>query len=103
MEGQSIQPIIPDHDYRHAYMAAIIAMTVIAVLLAWLRIYTRMYISRNVWWDDWVMLIATVSPDESGMLPRPGNGTTLADRWSALCACSSSPSAPTPFCARLTT
>ncbi|KAH8749862.1 hypothetical protein F5883DRAFT_528253 [Diaporthe sp. PMI_573] len=40
-------------------MAAIIATTVLAVFTAWVRLYTRFYISKNIWWDDWVMLIAT--------------------------------------------
>jgi len=57
------QPVPPDTDYRHAYMAAIIAITVIAVLTAWLRVYTRIYISHNAWWDDWVMFAATVGFD----------------------------------------
>lgn len=78
MEKQSIQSVPPDYDYRHAYMASIIVMTVTAVLLAWLRIYTRIYISRNIWWDDWVMLIATVSTDERAMFPRPGNGNAFS-------------------------
>jgi hypothetical protein len=53
-------PLPPDTDRRHAFMAAIIVFTVIAVLTAWLRVYTRIIISRNVWWDDWVMLIGSV-------------------------------------------
>lgn len=58
----------PDDDYRHAYMAAIITTTIIAVLITWVRVYTRVFISRNAWWDDWVMFIATVRPKPS---PRP--------------------------------
>lgn len=65
MAGQSSQSVTPDYDDRHAYMAAIIATTVVAVLIAWLRMYTRIYVSRNAWWDDWVMLIATMSSEES--------------------------------------
>ncbi|ROV93379.1 hypothetical protein VMCG_08403 [Cytospora schulzeri] len=59
MASHSSASIPPDHDYRHAYMAAIITITVVAVLIAWMRMYTRLYISRNCWWDDWIMLIAT--------------------------------------------
>ncbi|PVH91859.1 hypothetical protein DM02DRAFT_544973 [Periconia macrospinosa] len=40
-------------------MAGIITMTVLSVVIAWLRVYTRIFISRNVWWDDWVMLAST--------------------------------------------
>ena len=42
-------------------MGGIIAMTVIAVAVAWLRMYTRAFISRNLWWDDWTMLAGSVS------------------------------------------
>ena len=61
MASESSQPIPPDIDHRHGYMAAIIVTTVVAVLMAWVRLYTRLYISKNTWWDDWIMFIATVS------------------------------------------
>lgn len=61
MATASSQAIPPDDDYRYAYMAGIITATVVAILIAWIRMYTRMYISHNVWWDDWIMFIATVS------------------------------------------
>ena len=35
-------------------------MTVLAVLIAWLRMYTRMFVSRNTGWDDWTMFAASV-------------------------------------------
>ncbi|PVH91880.1 hypothetical protein DM02DRAFT_702580 [Periconia macrospinosa] len=59
MASQQDGPLPPDTDHRHEYMAAIIVFTVIAVVIAWLRMYTRMFISRNAWWDDWVMFIGT--------------------------------------------
>ncbi|KAJ4403408.1 hypothetical protein N0V82_010659 [Gnomoniopsis sp. IMI 355080] len=59
MATTSSQSIPPDDDYRYAYMAGIITATIVAVLVTWVRMYTRMYISRNLWWDDWVMFIAT--------------------------------------------
>lgn len=54
-------PIPEDVDHRYAYMAGIITITVISVLIVWLRMYTRLYISRNAWWDDWIMFASTVS------------------------------------------
>lgn len=68
MTTASSQSIPPDDDYRYAYMAGIITATIVAVLISWIRMYTRMYISHNVWWDDWVMFIATVSRHE--IIPR---------------------------------
>lgn len=65
MATASSQSIPPDDDYRYAYMAGIITATIVAVLISWIRMYTRMYISHNVWWDDWVMFIATVSGQEN--------------------------------------
>lgn len=41
-------------------MAGIIIMTIIAVAVAWLRMYTRAFVSRNLWWDDWTMFVASV-------------------------------------------
>lgn len=49
-----------DADLRARYMAGIIVMTVIAVLTAWLRLYTRAFVSRNLWWDDWTMFVASL-------------------------------------------
>ncbi|KAJ4394815.1 hypothetical protein N0V93_004035 [Gnomoniopsis smithogilvyi] len=59
MATTSSQSIPPDDDYRYAYMAGIITATIVAVLVSWVRMYTRMYISHNLWWDDWVMFAAT--------------------------------------------
>jgi len=42
------------------YIAAIAVMTVVAVLVAWLRMYTRISVSRNTGWDDWTMFAASV-------------------------------------------
>ncbi|KAI4183620.1 MAG: hypothetical protein L6R41_005300 [Letrouitia leprolyta] len=49
-----------DVDLRARYMAGIVVMTVIAVLTAWLRLYTRVFVSRNLWWDDWTMFVASL-------------------------------------------
>lgn len=42
------------------YIAAIVVMTVVAVLISWSRMYTRMVLSRNTGWDDWTMFAASV-------------------------------------------
>ena len=52
-------------------------MTVLAVLIAWLRMYTRMFVSRNTGWDDWTMFAASVRMGSSVVL-----GTTP---WSLYC------------------
>ncbi|KAL8711956.1 MAG: hypothetical protein Q9220_003652 [cf. Caloplaca sp. 1 TL-2023] len=49
-----------DVDYRGRFMAGIIVMTVIAVSIAWLRMFTRQAISHNLWWDDWIMFAASL-------------------------------------------
>jgi len=41
-------------------MAGIIVITIIAVSIAWLRLYIRAFVSRNLWWDDWTMFVASV-------------------------------------------
>ncbi|CAO1603226.1 hypothetical protein XANCAGTX0491_006818 [Xanthoria calcicola] len=57
-------PLLPappdgDVDLRGRFMAGIIIMTIIAVAVAWLRMYTRAFVSRNLWWDDWTMFVAS--------------------------------------------
>ena len=47
--------ILSDH-----YIAGITVMTVLAVLIAWLRMYTRIFVSRNTGPDDWTMFAASV-------------------------------------------
>lgn len=49
-----------DHDLRGHYMAGIIVLTIIAVSIAWLRLYVRAFVSHNLWWDDWSMFVASV-------------------------------------------
>ena len=46
-------------------------MTVLAVLIAWLRMYTRMFVSRNTGWDDWTMFAASVRMSASAQLLDP--------------------------------
>jgi len=41
-------------------MAGIIVMTVLAVLTAWLRMYTSVFISNKTGCDDWTMFAASV-------------------------------------------
>ncbi|KAF1949508.1 hypothetical protein CC80DRAFT_555232 [Byssothecium circinans] len=55
--GESAPP--KDVDLRHLYMGIIIAVTVVSIVIAWLRVYTRVFISRNPGWDDWIMLMST--------------------------------------------
>ena len=43
------------------YTAAIAVLTVIAVSIAWLRIYTRIFVSHNTGLDDGTMLAASVT------------------------------------------
>ena len=43
------------------YTAAIAVLTVIAVSIAWLRVYTRTFVSHNTGWDDATMLAASVN------------------------------------------
>ena len=43
------------------YTAAIAVLTVIAVSIAWLRLYTRIFVSQNTGLDDVTMLAASVS------------------------------------------
>ena len=52
----------PDGDVNHSngFIAALIVVTSIAVLFAWMRMYVRLFIMRNTWWDDWTMFAASV-------------------------------------------
>ncbi|KAF2113572.1 hypothetical protein BDV96DRAFT_601066 [Lophiotrema nucula] len=49
----------PDTDHRHGFMTAIITVTVLSVVIAWLRMYTRIFLSQNAWWDDYIMFAAS--------------------------------------------
>ena len=52
----------PDGDIvlSNDFIAGIIVMTILAVLIAWLRMYVRIFVSRNTGWDDWTMFAASV-------------------------------------------
>ena len=52
----------PDGDVivSNRYIVAISVMTILAVLTVWLRMYTRIFVSRNRGWDDWTMFAASV-------------------------------------------
>ena len=54
-------PLPPDVDHRFEYMGGIIAITVVSCMIVWVRMYTRLVISRNAGWDDWIMFASTVS------------------------------------------
>jgi len=56
----SIPPTDGDVILSNRYIGGIIGMTVVAVLIAWLRMYTRIFVSRNTGWDDWTMFVASV-------------------------------------------
>lgn len=60
MDAAETANLPPDVDLRAQYAGGLIAMTVIAVLVAWLRMYVRAYMIKNLGWDDWAMFIATV-------------------------------------------
>ena len=55
-------PPPPDGDViqSEGYMAGIITLTVAAVLIAWLRMYVRTFVSQNVGWDDYIMFAASL-------------------------------------------
>ncbi len=61
MEATALAPP-PDGDVSlsNRYIAGIAVMTVLAVSIAWLRMYTRIFVSRNTGWDDWTMFAASV-------------------------------------------
>ena len=52
----------PDGDVilGNRFVAGVVVMTVLAVFIAWLRMYTRVFVSRNAGWDDWTMFAASV-------------------------------------------
>lgn len=54
--------IPPDGDVvvSKGYMAGLIVLTVFAAVVAWLRMYTRIFISRKTGADDWTMFVASV-------------------------------------------
>ena len=53
----------PDGDVIRSgrYEGGIIAMTVLAFCVVQLRMYTRIFMSRNTGWDDWIMFAASVN------------------------------------------
>ena len=52
----------PDGDVilSNGFIAGIAVMTIVAVLMAWLRMYVRIAVSHNTGWDDWTMFAASV-------------------------------------------
>ena len=62
MDNTTIQAP-PDGDVilSSRYVAALITLTIISVTVVWLRVLTRRFVSRNLGWDDWIMLLASVS------------------------------------------
>lgn len=53
-------PLPKDVVLSKHYIAAISVLTVFSVSIVWLRMYSRMFVSRNLWWDDWTMFAASV-------------------------------------------
>ena len=60
MSSQPPADLPPDIILSGAYEAGIIVLTIVSVATVWLRMYTRIYISRNTSWDDWLMFAASV-------------------------------------------
>ena len=62
MESRSLgSPASGDVVASDHHIAAIAILTVLAVSIAWLRLYTRIFVSHNPGWDDWTMFAASVS------------------------------------------
>ena len=53
-------PNQPDIVLSSHYIAAIAVLTALAVSIVWLRMYSRLFVSRNAGWDDWTMFAASV-------------------------------------------
>ena len=53
-------PLQKDVILSKHYIAAISVLTVLSVSIVWLRMYSRIFVSRNLWWDDWTMFAASV-------------------------------------------
>ena len=61
MESSNLRPPASgDIVLSDRYIAAIAVLTVLAVSIAWLRMYTRIFVSHNPGWDDWTMFAASV-------------------------------------------
>lgn len=53
-------PLQKDVVLSKHYIAAIAVLTVLSVSIVWLRMYSRIFVSRNLGWDDWTMFVASV-------------------------------------------
>lgn len=61
MDSSSLRPPASgDIILSDRYIAAIGVLTVLAVSVAWLRMYTRIFVLHNPGWDDWTMFAASV-------------------------------------------
>lgn len=60
MSTQLPTDLPPDVILSGAYEAGIIALTIVSVAAVWLRMYTRIRITHNTSWDDWLMFAASV-------------------------------------------
>lgn len=45
------------------YIIGIAIITALAALIVCLRMYVRAALSRSIGWDDWIMVVASVSPN----------------------------------------
>ena len=62
MDVMSLKPPSEkDTILSNRYIAGIVVLTVLAVSIAWLRMYVRIFVSRNLGWDDVTMFGASVS------------------------------------------
>ena len=53
-------PLQKDVVLSKHYIAAIAVLTALSVCVVWLRMYSRIFVSHNLWWDDWTMFAASV-------------------------------------------
>jgi nicotinamide riboside transporter PnuC len=51
----------PDSDRGPTYLAVLVVGLTLSIVFIALRIYVRARMVKNLWWDDWFMLISLVS------------------------------------------
>jgi hypothetical protein len=54
-------PLPPDSDRGPTYLAVLVVGLTLSIVFIALRIYVRARMVKNLWWDDWFMLISFVS------------------------------------------
>lgn len=53
-------PLPPDENRGSVLVGAILGLLIPAILILMLRVYVRAFITRNMGWDDWLMITAAV-------------------------------------------